>query len=489
MTAVNCIPAPLHGQEFLASSHYKISHDERFIPASLKSTFHKDYVPPISNLKPGAALPPRPSEFMHRDVAKINTKISETCQAFPAKTSTHDDPRDKYSSLYKTNFKLDSDKRIDTFSTTHERYYKPNPIGSQSTLPNLGSRWMKSTFPQGDKEKADEPISNYRGSFLSHDISKHQPRRAPSQHWGCKTITGDAQSRFSTTHDSTFQGLWVNTAKSVPKHTSSSIPEGDKEKVTESTTTMRQSYQPSFQGYSPQDRMESYSKLHATNYKMTDGHGRFDKYLSTQAECYQPINNVFSAVVKRDRDRNASDIPEGDMDPFRSHKRVNSTVARSHHKPLDLKKASVHRVNGSQLRTVSKVQLGEKELESSFYETTCDSTFHPVSVEYNRVDSHPKSNVPLKYYGDEKVAPTTWSDFPSHDMARQHPHRVALENLRETHFMPPHGDQRFFSTTHDSHYTPKRVTKFNVDPGRLQRSSIPIGTMGKYIKGCHSGYD
>uniref|UniRef100_H2Z8W0 Uncharacterized protein n=1 Tax=Ciona savignyi TaxID=51511 RepID=H2Z8W0_CIOSA len=163
MATMNCIPAPLHGQEFLASSHYKISHDDRFISDALKSTFHKDYVPPIVNLKPEAALPPKPSEFMHRDVEKISTKVSETCQAFPAKKSVHDDPRDKYSSLYRTNFKLDSDSRIDTFSTTHERYYKPTPQGSLPALSNLGSRWMRSNFPQGDKEKADEPISNYRG--------------------------------------------------------------------------------------------------------------------------------------------------------------------------------------------------------------------------------------------------------------------------------------------------------------------------------------
>uniref|UniRef100_H2Z8V9 Uncharacterized protein n=1 Tax=Ciona savignyi TaxID=51511 RepID=H2Z8V9_CIOSA len=176
------------------------------------------------------------------------------------------------------------------------------------------------------------------------------------------------------------------------------------------------------------------------------------------------------------------------MDPYRAHKRVNSTVARSHHKLLDLKQASVPRVNGAQLRTVSKVQLGEKELESSFYETTCDSTFQPVTVAYKRADSHPKSNVPLDYFGNNRRAPTTWSDFPAHDIARQLPHRVALENLRETHFIPPHGAERFFSTTQDSHYTPKRVAKFNVDPGRLQRSTVPIGTMGKFIQGCHNGW-
>ncbi|CAK8697325.1 stabilizer of axonemal microtubules 5-like [Clavelina lepadiformis] len=479
------IPTPLKGQDFLASSHYKISHDERFIPDTLKSTFHKDYVPPQSNLKIEALLPPKPSEFMHQDLTKIDSNVSETREAYPPKETIHDDTRDKYSSLYKTNFKMNSDSRIDVFSTSHDEYFKPIPT-APTDVSKLGKVWMKSSLPQGDKEKADEPISNYRQSFLGHDMKTHKAKHVESQHRsGKSTITGDSLRRFNTTHDSAFTGMHVDPAKPVPKHTVSSIPEGDKEQVVENTTIMKQSYQPSFLTYESQDSFKAYKQLYATNYKMKDIHGTFDKYLSTQAESYKPISQ--SSREKRNRDRNASDIPEGDLDPFRAHERTSSTVARSHHKPLDLRRARVPRVNGSQLRTFSNVQLGAKEHASNFYSTTCDSTYKAVSVPWVRADSYPITNVPLKYYGDEKTSPTTWSDFPAHDMAKFQPHEAAHNSLRTTHFLPPLGDERYFSTSHNSHYTPKQIEKLAVDLGRLQRSSVPIGTMGKFIQGCYNG--
>lgn len=155
------VPVALHGQDFLASSHYKISHDERFIPDALKSTFHKDYIPLKDICKPEAALPPKPSQFMHKDEDKINMKLTETCLAFPVKQSINDDHRDKYDSLYRTNFKMDSDLRIAAFNTTQEHYYQPK-LMNQNSVTKLTRSWMKSQLPQRDYVKAEEPLSNYR---------------------------------------------------------------------------------------------------------------------------------------------------------------------------------------------------------------------------------------------------------------------------------------------------------------------------------------
>nr|CAB3226598.1 uncharacterized protein C19orf45-like [Phallusia mammillata] len=426
---------------------------------------------------------------MHRDTEKINMKVTETCTAFPAKQSINDDKRDKYDSLYKTNFKMDSDLRISTFNTTHGHYYKPKLVGQHSNT-NLARIWMKSQFPQGDIAKADEPISNYRGSYQGHDGCKQPSQRVSKDDWTKRSaLVGDNLRRFATTHGKNFIGSYVLPPKSVPKHTASSIPEGDKEKVTANCTTMRDAYQPNKIQYEKQDSSNAYKKLYETNYKMKDGQGRFDQYVSTQAESYHPISNKFAPKFKRDRDRNASDIPEGDTDEIRGFERINSTVARSHHKHINLSEASVPRVNGSQLRTVSNVQLGEKELSSHFYNTTCDTTYHAVSVPYERAPSHPKSSVPLKYFGDLESRSTTWSDFHAHNTSRLKPHKVGLENLRVTHFTPPLGNRRFFLTSHDSQYTPKAIERISVDPGRLQRSSVPIGTMGNFIEGCHNGWE
>ena len=156
------IPLPLKGHKFLSSSHYKISHDDRFISDSLQSSFHHDFNPSENNVKPPAAIPLKAAKFEHQDKDQINIKLSETRQEFPAKQSIFDDPRDKYTALYKTNFQMNSDNRVDTFNTTHESYYKPQMGDIPPLSSELNRIWTRSNFPQGDKGKAEKPVSNYR---------------------------------------------------------------------------------------------------------------------------------------------------------------------------------------------------------------------------------------------------------------------------------------------------------------------------------------
>ena len=66
---------------------------------------------------------------------------------------------------------------------------------------------------------------------------------------------------------------------------------------------------------------------------------------------------------------------------------------------MDIARIHVPPVSGSKLRTASNVQLGRNELASRYYDTTFDDTYKPVAVPYFKADSHPKSIVPLKYYG------------------------------------------------------------------------------------------
>ena len=45
---------------------------------------------------------------------------------------------------------------------------------------------------------------------------------------------------------------------------------------------------------------------------------------------------ILGTAVQHDQHRNASDVPEGDMDVHRSQKRVNYTTTRHHHKPVSI---------------------------------------------------------------------------------------------------------------------------------------------------------
>lgn len=49
--------------------------------------------------------------------------------------------------------------------------------------------------------------------------------------------------------------------------------------------------------------------------------------------------------------------------------------------------------------------------------------------------------------------------------------------LRQTNFAPPLNSNRFFDTTNLTSYCAKKVQRHQYDAGRLQRSSVPIGTL------------
>ena len=159
--ATHLIPSQLTGPEFLRSSHFKVSNDDRVVYNNMKTTFHRDF-PPLPVKKTPAALPPIPADFMHRDCDKINLRNSETVHSYPEKTADLHDLPDKYTALYMTHFKMNSDERIDSFQTSHSHHFKPKDLISAVDNSHLGKNLRKSHFPQGDREKADEPISVYK---------------------------------------------------------------------------------------------------------------------------------------------------------------------------------------------------------------------------------------------------------------------------------------------------------------------------------------
>ena len=77
--------------------------------------------------------------------------------------------------------------------------------------------------------------------------------------------------------------------------------------------------------------------------------------------------------------------------------------------------------------------------------------------------------------------PTTWADFPAHKVRTLKPilNQDSLNNLKFQHFTAPLGGQQFFGTTHCRDFSSKKVEKVNIDPHKLHRSSLPIGTFNK----------
>merc|ERR1712004_818222 len=81
-------------------------------------------------------------------------------------------------------------------------------------------------------------------------------------------------------------------------------------------------------------------------------------------------------------------------------------------------------------------------------------------------------------------------DFDSKNYKKMKINPIAMNNLKSSHWQQPLGNQTFFSSTMDDLYKPPstKATKCLTDPGWLQRSNVPLGTLGKYITGSHKGW-
>jgi len=69
---------------------------------------------------------------------------------------------------------------------------------------------------------------------------------------------------------------------------STSIPNGDPEKVFENASTATRSYQPNIGDFRPNTHTDPYTQLYKTTFTLKDGLGFFDKYRSTTKDSYQP---------------------------------------------------------------------------------------------------------------------------------------------------------------------------------------------------------
>ncbi len=171
---------------FLAASHFTISQDDSVTKGSLKSIFKKDYVPWDINAKPDAAKPPKPANVLQTDDRYFNEKSSETRQQYEPHEITKPEMRNITNKLGATNFKMDADRRLNTFQTTHNSDYQPKQSSSyERGAPKQDP--LQSFIPQGDPEKAPEPLSDYKDRYHGHDIDT-KPELAGSAHQGNKLI-------------------------------------------------------------------------------------------------------------------------------------------------------------------------------------------------------------------------------------------------------------------------------------------------------------
>ena len=148
--AANKIPAQKTGSEFLVSSHFTISHEDRWAPSrdplAYQSIFKKDY-PPLPLTKRERIPSPSPAQIMHKD-QRYADHCSMTRSQFVEKPLNPLKDQDAAYALTKTNFKMDSDKKLKSFQTTHKEYFPVRPV-EDARNPAGKKEWMRSHIPQG----------------------------------------------------------------------------------------------------------------------------------------------------------------------------------------------------------------------------------------------------------------------------------------------------------------------------------------------------
>lgn len=488
---VNKIPVQKSGPEFLVASHFTISHEDRWAPSKdphvYKSTFKKDY-PPLPLTKRERIPSPSPATIMHKD-GRYNDKCSMTRGHFVEKPLGKQDYANSTYALTKTNFKMDSDRLLKSFQTTHKDYYPVRPLDeAKNPAPTGKSNWMRSYIPQGDKEKELWPHSDYRSKFLGEQLGSRDVMPAADKHSGPATIRGDARThhlgQFTTTTKSEFVGRHLQRHHLMDpalRDRGSSIPQGDQEKCNYSTSTQQDSFHvPGQKEFSPFNREDAVNRLRRTTFQLGDR--RIPGHLQTTAADSYPSRLLADTSRGADLDMGKSSFPQGDLDPLRAHERISKTTNDIFFgNPATGYRNKI--VDGSYLLTESHVDLGGAR-GGRFYDTSMKSDFKAVSVPYNKVPGMTTNScIPLDYYGgDPMTMPTSWSDFPSHaGIPKLIPNPLAVDNLKKSHINPPIPDEREFSTTHQRTYTPKKTSRRSVDAASLQRSSVPLGTLNAYI--------
>ncbi|XP_025077928.1 uncharacterized protein LOC112554385 [Pomacea canaliculata] len=428
-----------------------ILNDDLLTSPSHMSVFREDY-PVHETYRPSEiARPPPLGDIMHKDEKYFCNHTSETVASFEYRPMAKPVLKDIQNKLRVTNFRMEKDPtKVNVFETTHDHYYQPK-----------------------------RSVQVRSGCFLGHDPKKHPISKAPSVHQsGPSTIQGDKRlGHYDTTHADQFQQKWTSVLPSFSAPTGTNIPSGDREMIAFGETTMRSSYTDSGnKSVVPFDLSGVSKQQRKTNFKLHDGHGIWDDNKSLMAVSFiSKSDKTLVDRVKPSQHRNHSSIPEGDTDPERNKDHMDSTTYRYHmgNPALGLYNKIV---SGANLRTKSSVWFGEPSLNRKFYETTTHHTYIPKSIPYTykRQNFLKKSSIPLDHFNSEAYETTMALDYKKYKSSRMILNPDALD--RRVTRLSILKDSMDLKTTNQEIFTPKTSEKLKYDRGRMQQSSVPMGT-------------
>jgi hypothetical protein len=509
-----------------------------------QSTFKNDYFNPNTTKRQSQIEPPSPAEILHKDHnLNMSSSISMARTGYPIRNQS--EKTNKKDLIFQSNFKLGDEQKIPIADPITSTFFQPpnkyEPIPDTTEIANT---FMQSHVPNGDPEKniiGNESV--YKEQFRGHKTIKI-PDRAYSKHYFSESAKYKADPKFLQQH-------WYKTSqqeshdpkikqgiKKGPAHSklesnklrsNSSVPTGDKDHLRMKHTTTQ--LQDSFKSFNSKDIMSAtnYRKnlvdsRYTTSIKLSDVHkidntnkigNNYDYHQSENKNKYTAIPvNMMYPLERTDIERNYSDIPQGD-----EMQHMDSTTASHFFKDYSNiinSQKNIIKHQRSRTRNKSYVNLGLTGAHDTYLSTT-DSSYLSQPPEaspemrYLKTNSHEYRGsqgsvdhiIPLPYKDlykpihQNNTYTITQKDFPHHDEYKKLKlNKVPLKHLKSSHWKQPLKKETNFTTTNSDLYKPidkSRDSRSDIvvkkpEVGWLQKSNVPLGTMGKYIDGCHRGW-
>ncbi|XP_028411202.1 uncharacterized protein LOC114533802 [Dendronephthya gigantea] len=440
-----------------------------------ESTIKKDY-PPLGFVSKQDRLPsPKPAKIFSVD-SQINEQRSLTATHFVKQSTTE---RTKLSEVAKlvlgtknlTKMDVDNNSTM-AFDTTHKVYF---PVRISEKVKRKEDM-MKSSIPQGDKEKVNIPFSNYRQSFLEDKLSQLDVA-SPAKFEATSMLHGDAkfyEDQFETTNKKTFRGQYTlpQRMKAV-KNNVCSIRHGDPKKVLYAVTTNQKFFKEK-----PLKRVDPCGPNYIASIILGDSKEKWSLVdHKTKRELFPCVETQHLVSRQAKLNMAKSNIPFGDSE--KSQGRFTQTTHDSFFKRPVIS-SPYKKVDGAYLLTKSKVKFGaESAVGQQHYNTTMSSNFSAKSEPVIRSDwQTTNSNVCLNYYGNEMNQSTTVSDFPSYSEAKRLvPDTKYLSKITASHIQMPRALISEFRTSHNISYPIKQSKRETYEAGKLHKSSIKLGNI------------
>merc|ERR1712139_193613 len=493
----------------------RVAGDETYLNNVYRSTFKNDYRNCGQSKKADFIDPPKPAKIQHCENGLDMSKSASVARTgFKDPTGVNSQVTIDRGLAYHTNFQIGDDGP--TGKTVMSGFYQPREVAPVCDTKAVKNKWMSSAVPEGDREKLNNPdttstfyTEQYKGYACGpkeRAISKHYTVASANDHIHASNNSGQ---RFQTSTQNIYSAH--PTDKPIPSSRPyasidrgySSVPTGDLKhpRLRKDLVDLRDVYPKYNQkelSETLRNRQNQVDDRYTTSIKLGEGNGcnTGNNFSTEQAGRYNAFSYEDMYPLERTKiERNHSDVPQGDGVKHMS-KSLNNFFFKPNFRPNSLRKVE---------RNQSFVNFGD---EKECYESTTDASYTAMSPQaHPEIKLKTSSNqkgvdniVPLKYKaqystGQNRMATITMSDF--NDKKRYQKlqlNQTKLESLRCSHlFMKNHEEHTAIDSTQDELYRPPAKTAYGAvsqehDAGWLQRSNVPLGTLGTHISGCHKGW-